>query len=168
MTRCPLPVARWPIRGDESTSATSPISSSGASLPGITASSGYSGTPLPRKLGVREDSRVLVVAAPAGFTLDAEHHLRARGGSYDVQLVFCPDTAALLRRWPAAAQRTAPRGALWVAWPKRASGVPTDLSEDGVRAHALPLGWVDVKVCAVDKVWSGLKLVRRLAARPGP
>jgi hypothetical protein len=125
-------------------------------------SAGYSGTPLPRKLGVRDGSRVLVVAAPAGFRLDAPHHVRARNGAYDVLLVFCPHTAELHRRWPTAADRTAERGALWIAWPKRASGVPTDLTEDVVRAHALPLGWVDVKVCAVDETWSGLKLVRRL------
>ncbi len=123
---------------------------------------GYSGTPLPRKLGVRDGSRVLLVAAPAGFTLEADYHVRAGKHPYDVLLVFCPDTAALRRRWPSAAPRTVERGALWIAWPKRASGVPTDLTEDGVRAHALPLGWVDVKVCAVDEVWSGLKLVRRL------
>lgn len=130
----------------------------------MTTAAGYSGTPLPRKLGIKDGSRVLLVGAPAGFTLEADHHVRAGSQPYDVLLVFCPDTAALRRRWPAAAERTAERAALWVAWPKRASGVATDLTEDGVRAHALPLGWVDVKVCAVDDVWSGLKLVRRLTS----
>jgi hypothetical protein len=62
-------------------------------------------------------------------------------------------------------ERSLERGAVWVAWPKKASGVPTDLDEDGVREHALPLGWVDVKVCAIDATWSGLKLVRRLPPR---
>ena len=71
------------------------------------------------------------------------------------------------RRWAAAVARSTERGAVWIAWPKKASGVPTDLTEDGVRDHALPLGWVDVKVCAVDATWSGLKLVRRLNGRGG-
>jgi hypothetical protein len=126
---------------------------------------GYSGTPLPRKLGIGDDSRVLVLGAPADFALDAPHHVRAGRAGYDVQLLFCPDATTLRRRWPGAAARSTERGAVWVAWPKRASGVRTDLTEDRVRDHALPLGWVDVKVCAVDATWSGLKLVRRLAPR---
>jgi hypothetical protein len=124
--------------------------------------SGYSGTPLPRKLGITATSRTLVVGAPQDFVLDAPHHVRAGRLGYEVQLLFCPDTATLRRRWPGARDRSTERGAIWVAWPKRSSGVPTDLTEDGVRAHALPLGWVDVKVCAIDATWSGLKLVRRL------
>lgn len=123
--------------------------------------SGYSGTPLPRKLGITPTSRVLVVGAPPDFTLDAPHHTRAGRPGYEVQLVFCPDIATMRRRWDGAATRSTERGAVWIAWPKRASGVPTDMTEDRVRDHALPLGWVDVKVCAVDGVWSGLKLVRR-------
>lgn len=126
-------------------------------------SAGYSGTPLPRKLGVTDETRVLVQGAPDGFELGAAHHVRAGRGPYDVQLLFCPDSTTLRRRWPGAVARSTERGAVWVAWPKRSSGVPTDLTEDGVRDHALPLGWVDVKVCAVDATWSGLKLVRRLA-----
>jgi hypothetical protein len=123
---------------------------------------GYSGTPLPRKLGVTGDNRVLVVAAPAGFELGAPHHVRAGRSGYDVQLVFCPDATALRRRWPDAVRRSTERGAIWVAWPKKASGMPTDLTENGVRDQVLPIGWVDVKVCAVDGTWSALKLVRRL------
>jgi hypothetical protein len=124
---------------------------------------GYSGTPLPRKLGVTGAGRVLVQGAPEGFDLGAPHHVRAGRAPYDVQVLFCPDTATLRRRWPAAVRRCTERGAVWIAWPKRAGGVPTDLTEDRVRDHALPQGWVDVKVCAVDATWSGLKLVRRLA-----
>ncbi|GJF05636.1 DUF3052 domain-containing protein [Pseudonocardia sp. D17] len=124
---------------------------------------GYSGTPLPRKLGIRDGSRTLLVGAPAGFELGVPHHRRASGGGYDVQLVFCPDVATLRRRWDRATELSTERGAVWIAWPKKASGVATDLDENGVRSHALPLGWVDVKVCAVDATWSGLKLVRRLA-----
>ncbi len=103
-----------------------------------------------------------MLGAPPDFELDAPHHVRAGRPGYEVQLLFCPDTATLRRRWPGARDRSTERGAIWVAWPKRSSGVPTDLTEDGVRAHALPVGWVDVKVCAIDATWSGLKLVRRL------
>lgn len=127
--------------------------------------SGYSGTPLPRKLGVGDATRTLVVGAPAGFVLDAPHHVRAGRAPYEVQLLFCPDVATMRQRWDAAAARSTERGAVWVAWPKRASGVPTDMTEDRVRDHALPLGWVDVKVCAIDPTWSGLKLVRRRVPR---
>jgi len=126
---------------------------------------GYSGTPLPTKLGVKADSRVLVAGAPAGFELACPHHQRAGREPYDVQLVFCPDVATLHRRWAASVARMTTAGALWIAWPKKASGVPTDLDENGVRDYALAHGLVDVKVCAVDQVWSGLKLVRRLADR---
>lgn len=129
----------------------------------MTTAHGYSGTPLPRKLGVTAASRVLVVGCPDGFELGAPHHVRAGRPGYDVQLLFCPDVATLRRLW--AVDRSTERGAVWVAWPKKASGVATDLTENGVRDHALPLGWVDVKVCAVDATWSGLKLVRRLAPR---
>ena len=123
---------------------------------------GHSGTPLPRKLGIREGTRTLLVGTPAGFELDAPHHRRASGAGYEVQVVFCPDVATLRKRWERAVELSTERGAVWVAWPKKASGVATDLDEYGVRDHALPLGWVDVKVCAIDATWSGLKLVRRL------
>jgi hypothetical protein len=140
---------------------------------------GYSGTPLHRKLGVRAEHRVLAVAVPAGFPvdlLDADGAARlelvaepddARPGTEepaDVVLLFCPDVAALHARLPAGQARTAAHGRCGVAWPKRASGVRTDLTEDVVRAAALVSGWVDVKVCAIDRVWSGLCLMRR--ARP--
>ncbi|MCW2721320.1 DUF3052 domain-containing protein [Pseudonocardia sp.] len=137
---------------------TAPASSGGAAH-------GYSGTPLPRKLGVTPTSRVLLVGMPDGFELGAPHHVRAGAPGYDVQLLFCPDVATLGKRWAPAVERSTERGAVWVAWLKKASGVPTDLTENGVRDHALPLGWVDVKVCAVDATWSALKLVRRLPER---
>jgi hypothetical protein len=126
---------------------------------------GYSGKPLPVKLGVRDGSRVLVTNAPPGFTLDCPHHVRAGREPYDVIVLFCPMTADLERLWAAAYGRITMAGALWVAWPKRSSGVPTDLTEHGVRSYALTHGLVDVKVAAVDETWSGLKLVRRLADR---
>lgn len=126
---------------------------------------GYSGKPLTAKLGVRPDSRVLVANAPAGFALDCPHHVRAGRAPYDLVLLFCGSLAELHARYGPARDRLTVAGALWVAWPKRASGVVTDLTEQGVRDHALANGLVDVKVCAIDATWSGLKLVRRLADR---
>jgi hypothetical protein len=126
---------------------------------------GYSGRPLPAKLGVREGSRVLVTGAPTGFTLACPHHVRADRSPYDVVLLFCASVADLRRGWPVAVRRITVPGALWVAWPKRSSGVVTDLTEHQVRSHALENGLVDVKVCAIDETWSGLKMVRRKADR---
>ena len=129
---------------------------------------GYSGTPLPRKLGIRSGSRVLIVAAPPGFTLnapDAIVHLRKGHDPYDVIVAFCPDGASLRARFADLATALTAAGALWVCWPKRASGVPTDLTENTVRDHGLGAGLVDVKVAAIDATWSGLKFVRRIADR---
>jgi hypothetical protein len=131
---------------------------------------GYSGTPLVRKLGIAEGSAVLLDGAPAGFAIEelpAGVRLARRAGSgpYDVILCFCPDAARLLRRWPVLHPLTTPAGALWIAWPKRSAGLATDLDENVVRDHALANGRVDVKVCAVDETWSGLKHVIRKADR---
>lgn len=131
---------------------------------------GYSGTPLSRKLGVKPESRVLVVAAPPGFALDplpagATVHGRAGASAYDVVLAFCPDARRLQERFARSAQRLTTAGALWIAWPKKASGVATDLDENVVRDHGLAQGLVDVKVAAIDDVWSGLKFVRRVRDR---
>jgi hypothetical protein len=131
---------------------------------------GYSGTPLPRKLGIAAGSRVLLDGAPERFDLGelpagVTVHRRAGADPYDVVLCFCPDSARLRSRWAALHGRTTLAGALWIAWPKRAAGIPTDLTEGVVRAHALANGRVDVKVCAVDQVWSGLKNVIRKADR---
>jgi hypothetical protein len=131
---------------------------------------GYSGTPLARKLGVAAGTTVLLDGAPAAFDLGevppgVTVHRRPGRGPYDVVLCFCPDSARLRARWPVLHARTTPAGALWIAWPKRSSGVPTDLDENVVRDHALAHGRVDVKVCAVDEVWSGLKHVVRVADR---
>lgn len=129
---------------------------------------GYSGTPLHRKLGITAESRVLLDGAPGAFALDvpgAAPHRRAGREPYHVILCFCPDAARLRRRYPSLHRSTTPEGALWIAWPKRGSGVATDLNENLVRDHALVNGRVDVKVCAIDEVWSGLKLVIRKADR---
>jgi hypothetical protein len=139
----------------------------------MTAAVGYSGKPLAAKLGVRAGSRVLLVGAPAGFDLAAPAGaaVRSRPGRdpsrdpYDVVLAFCPDRAALRRRFAAQLPRLTTAGALWIAWPKRSSGVATDLDENVVRAHGLEVGLVDVKVAAVDATWSGLKFVRRVVDR---
>jgi hypothetical protein len=131
---------------------------------------GYSGTPLPRKLGVKEGHRVLVSSAPPGFTLGpldgaADIHNRATSAPYDVILAFCKDRKTVEKRFADFPARTATAGALWIAWPKKSSGVKTDLDENAVRDIGLGAGLVDVKVCAVDDTWSGLKFVRRLKDR---
>ena len=136
-------------------------------LRGMTA--GYSGTPLPKKLGIKPGHRLMLLAAPGGFDLgelpeDVTVLRRARGKA-DVIVSFHTARAGLARRMPALRNAMEPAAGLWIAWPKRASKVPTDLTEDVVRELALPLGLVDVKVCAVDATWSGLKLVVRREQR---
>ena len=131
---------------------------------------GYSGTPLHRKLGIKLDNRVLIAAAPVGFALDAVPpgavvHSRAAGSSYDVVLAFCPDRRRLEQRFGSLAPRLTTAGALWIGWPKKSSGVATDLDENVVRDVGLEVGLVDVKVIAIDETWSGLKFVRRLRDR---
>jgi hypothetical protein len=134
-------------------------------------SAGYSGTPLLAKLGIKPGFRVGFVAAPEGFvqalglpaSVVVVRGPRAR--PLDVVLLFTPSLARLEAGFSRYARRLVPAGMLWVAWPKKASGVPTDLSEDRVRAIGLAAGLVDVKVCAVDSVWSALKFVRRLRDR---
>jgi hypothetical protein len=132
--------------------------------------SGYSGKSLAAKLGVKAEHVVLVDNAPDGFAIEGLPEgtavaRRAGGSPYDVVLAFCPDRRRLVKRLPVLLGKTATAGMIWVAWPKKSSGVPTDLDENGIRELALPLGIVDVKVCAIDATWSGLKLVRRLTNR---
>jgi hypothetical protein len=136
----------------------------------MAATVGYSGTPLARKLGIKPQSTVLLDGAPPGFDLgntppDVTVHRRAGLGPYPVILCFCPDRDRLERRWAALHRRTTIDGALWIAWPKRASGVPTDLDDTSVRDYVLHNGRVDVKVCAIDATWSGIKNVIRLVDR---
>ncbi len=135
------------------------------------AQAGYSGTPLAQKLGIKAGSRVHLIGAPGGFTaLLAPLPERVtcpprRAATTDLVHCFATERAALARRLAAVRRGMRPDAVVWVSWPKKASGVATDLTEDVVRALALPLGLVDVKVCAVDAVWSGLKLVVRKALR---
>jgi hypothetical protein len=134
---------------------------------------GYSGTPLPKKLGIKEGHRVALLNPPEGFagtlgTLpDAVRpQVGLEGKSpLDVVVLFVTRRANLLRQLPSIRRRMAPAAGLWVAWPKKASGVATDVTEDVVRAIALPTGLVDNKVCAIDETWSGLRLVIRLENR---
>ena len=125
---------------------------------------GYSGTPLPAKLGIKAGSRVLLDGRPDDVPLDG--HRRPGREPYDVVLLFAPDAARMHARWPALVPRLTTAGRLWVCWPKKSSGVPTDLTENAVRDFGLAEGLVDVKVCAIDATWSGLAFVRRLRDRP--
>ena len=130
-----------------------------------------SGTPLPRKLGITDGSRVLVLAKPEAIDLaellpDVRVHQRPAGEDYDVILLFCRDGTTLSRRCAPARDRLTLAGGLWICWPKKASGMPTDLSEQMVREQGLDCGLVDVKIAAIDPTWSGLKFVRRLGDRP--
>jgi hypothetical protein len=134
--------------------------------------SGYSGTPLPRKLGIKPGHRVLLLRAPDGFaeaTLgevpDGVRVARRAGGSADVIVAFHTRRAQLERDLSRLRALMEPAAGLWIAWPKRASGVETDITEDVVREIALPTGLVDNKVCAIDATWSGLRLVIRLRDR---
>ena len=130
--------------------------------------------PLWRKLGIAPGVRVALLHAPAGLedTLGAlpdgvrlQHGLR-RSQRVDLIVGFVTERDHLARNLGWLVTTVPPDGAVWIAWPKRASGVPSDMSDDAVRAVALPLGWVDTKVCAVDAVWTALKLVLRVERRP--
>ena len=133
---------------------------------------GYSGTPLPKKLGIKPGTRYSLPGAPAGFdaTLGAvpegAHAVGPRAAT-DLVLLFIKSAARLAAAIATQARRLPPAGALWIAWPKKSSGVATDLSFDLVRTTGLAAGLVAVKVCAVDETWSGLKFVVRVADRPG-
>jgi hypothetical protein len=132
---------------------------------------GYSGTPLVRKLGIRPGSRLALIAAPDGVDEllgelpDGVVVRRRARGSCDVIVVFCTRRSELERRLPALRAALDQAGGLWVAWPKRASGVETDLSDCAVRELGLAAGLVDNKVCAIDATWSGLRFVYRLVDR---
>jgi hypothetical protein len=136
------------------------------------ASAGYSGTPLPRKLGIKPEARLGLIRAPDEFDgvlgeLPPGVVVRRRlQGSFDVIVAFFVERSELERRLPACRDALTPAGGLWLAWPKRSSGVATDLGEGMVRDLGVAAGLVDNKVCAIDDTWSGLRFVFRLADRP--
>jgi hypothetical protein len=133
---------------------------------------GYSGTPLPRKLGIREGCRLLLAGAPVGFDavlgdLPAGVELvEPTVGTIDVAILFALDLTTVRRELAPLAASLQPAGGLWIAWPKRSSGVVTNLDENRIRELGLGAGLVDNKVCAIDATWSGLRFVVRLRDRP--
>jgi hypothetical protein len=131
---------------------------------------GYSGTPLPKKLGIKAGFRMQLANAPAEVRAELGEELAEcaavkQGDDLDFAMIFTKSRAELAKEFPRVAMRLAPAGMLWVSWPKKSSGVATDLNENIVRDVGLDAGLVDVKVCAVTEVWSGLKFVRRLKDR---
>jgi len=132
---------------------------------------GYSGTPLAKKLGIKERHKIHLVGAPANYRALLEplppsvKVVAKLDRSTDVVHLFATERAMLAKSLPALRERLDPRAIVWVSWPKKSSKAPTDIAEDTIRNLALPLGFVDVKVCAVDETWSGLKLVVRKALR---
>jgi hypothetical protein len=134
---------------------------------------GYSGTPLPQKLGIRQGHRVALDHPPAGFeaTLgELPDGVRlvpsSRGGDFDVILLFVRDLRSLEEKLAPTIRRMEPATALWICWPKKSSPLAADVDEKEVRQRGLAAGIVDIKVCAVDQDWSGHKFVFRLKDRP--
>jgi len=134
-------------------------------------SAGYSGTPLVRKLGFRAGSRVYLIHPPRGYRellgsdageIEFSESLR---GPYEFVHLFVTRRSELVERLDRLRERVLDQGVVWVSWPKKTAGIATDVTDHVIREVALPLGFVDVKVCAVDQVWSGLKLVVRLSER---
>ena len=127
----------------------------------------YAKTPLQKKLGIQESVVVTLLGAPGGFDdtlgkLPPGVRVKRRvGGTADLVMLFVRARTELDKRFAAAVRTIADGGSMWIVWPKKASGVQTDVNGDTIRAAAIPLGLVEVKVCAVDDVWSGLKLVIR-------
>jgi hypothetical protein len=128
----------------------------------------YSGTPLPNKLGIKEGAMLALLNAPPGVLTQLPPGVvvkRDARGKADVVVAFFIKRAELERRLSMLARVIFPSGGLWIAWPKRSSGVETDITDDVIREEALPLGLVDNKVCAVNETWSGLRVVWRLEHR---
>ena len=132
---------------------------------------GYSGTPLPKKLGLKEGSRIALINAPKDFasqlgTLPQNAEIVTRVTKpLDIVLLFVLNERALLRDFDKLAKKLAPNGMIWIAWPKKSSGVQTDLIFERVQRIGLDAGLVDVKICAIDETWSGLKFVHRKKAQ---
>ena len=134
-------------------------------------SAGYSGTPLPKKLGIVDDVVFTVLHAPPGFEATLGDYgnavwQRNLMPPIDVVVAFFTERVRLRDEWPTLTEAAQPAGGIWVAWPKKASGLATDIVEDALRATLLKTGWVDNKVCAIDDTWSGLRFVMRAENRP--
>jgi hypothetical protein len=131
---------------------------------------GYSGTPLAQKLGWASGMTVAAIGAPEGFPdlvgVDGLLWRSTARGPIDSAVVFFLRRRDVARRWPAVTRAVGPFGSVWVAWPKRASGIASDLTDQTFRDDLLDTGWVDVKVCAIDDTWSGMKFVLRKKLRP--
>ncbi len=130
---------------------------------------GYSGTPLNAKLGIKPGARIQIVDPPTDFWrllgVLPDGLTQVSRGEFDFGMLFVSKGADLRKRFPVLRERLSSAGMLWIAWPKKSAGVATDLTENLVRETGLDAGLVDVKVCAVDATWSGLKFVRRLRDR---
>ena len=137
----------------------------------VTKMAGYSGTPLAKKLGIKEGSRIALVNAPKDFESQLEElpdnvqFIKRPTKSLDIILLFVLTERTLTRNFAKLAATLVSNGMIWIAWPKKSSGVTTDLSEQLVRRIGLDAGLVDVKICAIDDTWSGLKFVYRLKDR---
>ncbi|MCZ6696853.1 MAG: DUF3052 domain-containing protein [Acidobacteria bacterium] len=133
---------------------------------------GYSGTPLLKKLGIKPGFRIRFIDAPAGFAATLGRLpagvvvTGGTAGRLDCAVVFADREAGLRTRLTAVARRLVSDGMLWAAWPKKSSGVPTDLRFDVVQSLGIGIGLVDTKICAIDDVWSGLRFVIRVKDRP--
>jgi hypothetical protein len=132
---------------------------------------GYSGTPLPKKLGVKDNQRIALINEPKDFQKELgqvppnSEIVKRLSAPLDLVLLFVDREKTLAKQFPALAKKLSTNGMIWVAWPKKSSGVPTDLIFERVQRIGLDCGLVDVKICAVDDTWSGLKFVIRLKDR---
>ena len=133
---------------------------------------GYSGTPLAKKLGIGPGTRIFLADAPKNYldlvapVPEGARIVKTADRETDIAHVFATERARLAAQLRSSLARLRPDAAIWVSWPKKSSKVPTDITENTIRELALPMGLVDIKVCAIDDVWSGLKLVLRRQNRP--
>jgi len=130
--------------------------------------SGYSGTPLPKKLGIKPGMKILLIGAPADYSgilgVDTGTQLVKKAPA-DLVHLFAVDRKTLEKEFYGLIDRLGTTAVIWISWYKKSAKIPTDITEDVIREIVLPTGWVDVKVCAVSDVWSGLKIVKRLENR---
>lgn len=129
---------------------------------------GYSGTPLVQKLGIKPEMKVWLIGAPADYfqllTVDISKQL-IKNGKADFVHLFATSKKDLNRQFSQLVKKLPATAIIWISWYKKSAKIPTDITEDTIRGIVLPTGWVDVKVCAVNEVWSGLKIVKRISER---